>query len=133
MTNWLFHFLWFAFAARSCAADWPQFLGPLRNGVYAGGDLAVSWPKEGPPVLWRKQVGQGFSGPAVSAGKLILFHRRDDKDRIECLDANDGKSLWTFDYVTTYRDDFGFDEGPRATPTIAGGKVLAFGAQGALH
>jgi outer membrane protein assembly factor BamB len=116
-----------------CAADWPQFLGPLRNGVYGGGDLAVSWPKEGPPVVWRKQVGQGFSGPAVSAGKLILFHRRDDKENIECLDARDGKPLWTFDYPTAYRDDFGFDEGPRATPTIAGGKVFVFGAEGALH
>jgi len=121
------------FALRMCASDWPQFLGPARNGVYTGSDLADSWPKEGPSVLWRKRIGQGFSGPAVSSAKLILFHRLDDQEIVECLDAADGKSIWTFEYPTSYRDDFGFDEGPRATPTIVGRKVFTFGAEGALH
>jgi len=64
---------------RACASDWPQFLGPTRNGVYPGTDLAESWPKEGPPIVWRKKVGQGFSGPTVSGGSLILFHRKLDQ------------------------------------------------------
>src|SRR5437588_1780662 len=131
--DWLTHFLWVLFAFRTCAGDWPQFLGPDRNGVYADRDLADSWPKEGPPVVWRKKIGQGFSGPAVSSGKLILFHRLDDKELVECLDTKDGKSLWTLDYPAGYRDDFGFDEGPRATPTITGGKIFTFGAEGILH
>ena len=125
--------LWLVFALRICASDWPQFLGPARNGVYTGSDLADSWPKEGPPVLWRKRIGQGFSAPAVSSAKLILFHRLENQEIVECLDAADGKSIWTFEYPTSYRDDFGFDEGPRATPTITGGKVFTFGAEGALH
>ena len=131
--DWLTHFLWFLFALRTCACDWPQFLGPDRNGVYADSDLADSWPKEGPPVVWRKKIGQGFSGPAVSSAKLVLFHRLDDKELVECLDTKDGKSLWALDYPAGYRDDFGFDEGPRATPTITGGKVFTFGAEGILH
>jgi outer membrane protein assembly factor BamB len=118
---------------RTPAGDWPQFLGPTRNGVYGGSDLAAAWPKEGPPVLWRKTIGQGFSGPVISAAKLILFHRQNNREVVECLDANTGKSLWTFDYSTAYHDDFGFDEGPRATPTIADGRVFAFGAEGMLH
>jgi outer membrane protein assembly factor BamB len=126
----LFSFLVLTHAS---ASDWPQFLGPARDGVYAGTDLADSWPKEGPPVVWRKKVGQGFSGPAVSGGRLILFHRTGDKEAVECLDAGTGKLLWNFDYPTGYRDDFGFDEGPRATPTIAQGKVFTFGAEGSLH
>ena len=48
------------------AADWPQFLGPSRNGVYAGPPLAESWPPTGPSVVWRKQVGAGFAGPSLS-------------------------------------------------------------------
>src|SRR5882672_1966618 len=98
------------------ATDWPQFLGPDRNGVYHGDDLADSWPKEGPANVWQKKVGQGFSGPAVAAGRLVLFHRIENKEVVECLDARDGKTVWHFDYPTAYRDDFGFDEGPRATP-----------------
>src|SRR5882672_6354768 len=102
------------------ASDWPQFLGPTRNGVYAGSALAASWPKDGPPIVWQRKVGPGFSGPAVASGKLILFHRIGDKETVECLDARTGKPLWTYGYPTTYQDDFGFDEGPRAIPAIAG-------------
>src|SRR4051812_35734639 len=114
------------------AADWPQFLGPTRNGVYPGADLATSWPKDGPPILWQRKVGAGFSGPAVASGRLILFDRVDDKEIVECLDAITGKAVWTFDYPTAYRDDFGFDEGPRATPAISDGHVYTYGAEGVL-
>jgi outer membrane protein assembly factor BamB len=115
------------------AQDWPQFLGPTRNGVYPGNDLAETWPKEGPPVVWQKKVGEGFSGLVVALDKLILFHRIDDKETVECLEAKTGKAIWSFDYPTSYRDDFGFDEGPRATPAIADGRVYTFGAEGALR
>ena len=50
--------------------DWPQFLGPARNGVYSGPEIPVSWPKSGPPLLWKIDVGQGFSGPAVARGRV---------------------------------------------------------------
>ena len=69
-----------ALVVHASASDWPQFLGPARDGVYAEADLADSWPKEGPPVTWQKKIGQGFSSPAVSSGKLILFHRLADKE-----------------------------------------------------
>jgi outer membrane protein assembly factor BamB len=114
------------------ASDWPQFLGPTRNGVYSGPTLAASWPKDGPTVLWQRKVGQGFSGPAVASNKLVLFHRVDDKETIECLDAKTGKAIWNFDYPTAYRDDFGFDEGPRATPAIADDHVYTYGAEGVV-
>jgi outer membrane protein assembly factor BamB len=115
------------------ASDWPQFLGPNRNGVYPGADLAGSWPKEGLAVLWQRSIGLGFSGPAVVGGKVVIFHRLSDNERVECLNRADGKTLWHFEYPTAYRDDFGFDEGPRATPAIAGGRVYTLGAEGALH
>ena len=120
------------FAISALATDWPQLLGPTRNGVYAGNDLAAHWPKEGPAVLWQRPVGQGFSGPAVVSSKLVLFHRVDDREVVECHDAGTGKALWTFGYPTAYRDDFGFDEGPRATPTINDGRVFTYGAEGKL-
>ncbi len=129
----LAHLFWLWLALPMCASDWPQFLGPTRNGVYAGNDLADAWAKEGPRIVWKRKIGQGFSGAAVSAGRLILFHRLDGKEVVECLEADKGTSLWTFDCPTGYRDDFGFDEGPRATPTIVDGKVFTFGAEGVLQ
>src|ERR1700676_51146 len=86
--------------APSFGSDWPQFLGPTRNGVYAGADLAENWPKDGPPVVWQKSVGQGFSGPVVAEHKLVLFHRLKDQETAECLDAKTGKQLWIFAYPT---------------------------------
>src|SRR5207249_2276019 len=111
----------FLFTTNTFASDWPQFLGPARDGSYSGTDLIEAFPPGGPKILWKKDIGQGFSGPVVSNGKPILFHRIDDKETVECLDAKTGARLWISDYPTHYQDDFGFDEGPRATPTIDDG------------
>jgi outer membrane protein assembly factor BamB len=115
------------------AGDWPQFLGPQRNGRSDETGLIASWNNEGPPVVWEKEVGAGFAGPAVAQGKLILFHRVANEEVIEALEAGTGNAIWKCAYPTNYRDDFGFDEGPRATPTIAGDTVYTLGASGDLY
>jgi|SRR5579864_2178122 len=121
----------------TCAAargeDWPQFLGPARNGVYSAADIGASWPKDGPALVWKLDVGHGFSGPVVSAGRLILFHRRENRAIVDCLDVRNGHRIWSTEYSTDYVDDFGFDDGPRGTPAIAGEKVYTFGAEGVLQ
>ncbi len=115
------------------AGDWPQFLGPTRDGIYTGPALAENWGGAGPRVVWKKTVGQGLSGPVVSGGRVILFHRQDNREIVEAMEPSTGKTIWRYGYPTTYRDDFGFDEGPRAVPVIAGGIVYTFGAEGQLH
>jgi outer membrane protein assembly factor BamB len=121
-----------AVGGRLAAKDWPQFLGPERNGVYSGPPLATSWPASGPRKVWQKQVGEGFAGPVVAANHLILFHRIAKEEIVEAFDARTGSPQWRSAYPTAYRDDFGFDEGPRATPVVADGRVYAFGAEGKL-
>lgn len=115
------------------ASDWPQFLGPSRTGVYVGAPLNEKWPSSGPRTIWRKQIGQGLSGPVVAGKQLILFHRVDDREVVESFDALTGTAQWRHAYPTTYRDDFGFDEGPRAVPVVADGVVYTFGAEGKLN
>ena len=115
------------------ANDWPQYLGPSRNGIYEGPALADTWGANGPKVVWRKQVGQGFAGPAVVGNRVILFHRVGNEEVVESLDAATGNSMWRYAYPTRYRDDFGFDEGPRAVPVVADGVIYTFGAECQLH
>jgi outer membrane protein assembly factor BamB len=115
------------------AADWPQVLGPDRNGTLAGPPLLESWGPSGPKVVWRKQVGQALAGPAVVQNRVLVFHRVGNEEVLESVDAKTGASGWRYAYPTTYRDDFGFDEGPRAVPVVSGGIVYTFGAQGQLH
>lgn len=105
---------------------------PAPDGTSAETNLAASWPTDGPPVVWKTPVGRGFSGPVVAEGRVILHHRRDDTEVIEAFSVTDGKPLWKHAYPATYRDDFGFDDGPRATPAVVSRRVFAFGAAGVL-
>jgi outer membrane protein assembly factor BamB len=114
------------------AADWPQFLGTMRNGVSSETGLQLAWPKEGPPVVWEKLVGEGFSGPVVAGDKLILLHRKGEQDVVECFDAINGKERWQYTYPTTFQDDYGKGDGPRSTPLIDGQHVYTLGADGHL-
>ncbi len=121
-----------ALAVAAGGADWPQFLGPARNATSPETGLLDSWPKEGPPVLWQKEVGEGFSSPVVAAGRLVLFHRVDNDEVIECLDAATGKELWKHKTPTSYEDPLGKGNGPRSTPAIAGGRVYTLSPGGLL-
>jgi outer membrane protein assembly factor BamB len=115
--------------AAAYAQDWPQHLGPTRDGRYAG-----SWSEKSSfTPVWTRKVGEGFSAPVVAGGRVILFHREDGQEIVESLDAATGKAQWTFRYPTAYRDDFGFSEGPRGTPAVAGDRVYTYGAEGMLH
>ena len=113
-------------------ADWPQFLGPTRNGVSSETRLLQTWGDKGPPVLWDRPVGEGFSGPVVAGDRLLLLHRVGDEEVVECLDAVTGKGRWKYPYATTYQDALGKGNGPRSTPVIADGKVYTLGAEGML-
>jgi outer membrane protein assembly factor BamB len=80
-------------------------------------------------VLWRKRVGEGYSAPSVADGKLILFHRVGDEEVVEALDPDTGESLWRIGYPTSYRDEYGWDNGPRTAPSIIDGVIYTYGAE----
>jgi outer membrane protein assembly factor BamB len=122
-----------AFGMPLHADDWPQFLGPRRDGTSLESKLLDTWPKTGPPVVWQRDVGEGFSGPVIAGERLILFHRIGDDEIVECLNAVTGAPLWKFAYATAYRDALGKGDGPRSTPLIVQDKVVTLGAEGTLH
>lgn len=137
-----------AFAASAAFADdWPQWRGPRRDGVWREQGVMEKFPAGGPKVLWRADVGPGFSGPAVAEGRVYLTDRPAKGDeqiklgsfsrneyqateRVLCLDAGEGRVLWTHHWPCGYKIAYG--TGPRATPTVAGGRVYVLGAMGDL-
>ena len=119
--------VFFAYLGCLWGADWPQHLGPNRNGV--AGETEFS-PKG--TVVWSRDVGAGFAAPVVSEGKVYLYHRVGNEEICEAMDAETGKTRWRTTVPTNYRDDFGFDEGPRAAPVVSGGRVFVHGAHGVL-
>ena len=112
------------------AADWPQFLGPNRNATSGETGLLLTWPKDGPPKLWEKKLGEGFSAPVVAGDRLIVFHRVGDKEVVDSLDSTTGQEQWHYAYKCDYHDGYSKGDGPRATPAIAGDRVFTLGADG---
>ncbi len=120
--------------ARECqAGDWPQILGPDRNGEAQDEPVIAKWPASGPKPSWSYPVGQGYAGPAVVGNRVIVFHRDRNAERVEALDAATGESLWKTDFPATYRGGVNPDLGPRCVPLIHGDCVYVFGAAGDLH
>jgi outer membrane protein assembly factor BamB len=114
------------------AADWPQWLGPDRNGVAPAEGLLSAWPKEGPKVLWRVPCGEGCATPVVAGGRLVLMDRADTAERIRCYAADSGRELWAVEYEETAGVSTAWGQGARSTPVISGGDVYAMGVAGRL-
>ena len=115
------------------AGDWPQILGPSRNGVATGEKLLTSWPASGPRLAWKQTVGSGFAGVAIASNRVIVFHREDDREQVEAIDAATGKVLWKTGFDAHYKGGFNADLGPRCVPLVHKGHVYVYGAAGDLH
>jgi outer membrane protein assembly factor BamB len=111
--------------------DFPQFLGPDRDGVVHGVALERDWTAHPPREVWRQSVGAGWSAFAVAGDLAITQEQRGAEELIVARDRNTGEPVWSHGNVVRFSEAMGGD-GPRATPTIAGGKVYALGATGVL-
>src|SRR5262249_30751433 len=131
------------------ADDWPQWLGPQRDGVWRETGILEKFPPGGPKVRWRTPIAAGYAGPAVSTGRVYVtdhlvpadvhnpksgFQDREAKvtgqERVHCLDEATGKILWTHAYDCDYR--ISYSAGPRTTPVVSGNRVYTLGAMGDL-
>ena len=112
--------------------DWPQFLGPHRDGTSDETGLIDRWPTNGVPVVWEKTIGTGYSAPSVLGDRLVLHHRVGGEEIVECFDAGTGKPLWRYGYPSQFIDPYGYNNGPRCTPLLTAERCYTFGAEGKL-
>jgi outer membrane protein assembly factor BamB len=111
--------------------DWPQWRGPNRDGVSAERGLLKDWPAGGPPLVWKTGgAGEGYSSFSTANGRLYTLGARGGTEYVIAFDAATGKRLWESEHGQRFSNDRG--DGPRATPTIEGDKLYAFGASGDL-
>lgn len=131
----------------SHAADWPQWMGPNRDGVWRETGIVEMLPTNGPTILWRTNVNRGYCGPAVVGDRLFMLDRLQGKpperkpgersspvipgnERVLCIDARTGAKVWEHVYDAPYR--IAYPAGPRATPVVRDGRVYTLGAMGNL-
>jgi outer membrane protein assembly factor BamB len=128
------------------ASDWPQWLGPQRDGVWREEGIVEKFDGK-PKLRWKAAIGGGYAGPAVADGRVFVLDRQLAKgqknpanpfqrgqipgtERVLCLNEADGKLLWKYEYDCPYA--VSYPAGPRCTPTVDGDRVYVLGAMGGL-
>lgn len=113
------------------ANDWPQFLGPRRDGTLPAPVLARDWQLQPPRPLWRHSVGAGWGSFATVGSVAITLEQRGDDEAVVAYRLRTGEPLWMHAYPARYDTAVG-GPGPRSTPAIADGRVFTMGATGVL-
>lgn len=112
--------------------DFPEFLGPQRNGVLESPRLDPDWSARPPEVLWRRSIGPGWSGFAMVAERAVTQEQNGEEELVSCWSLATGERRWTHSDTARYATTIA-GEGPRCTPTIVGDRVYTLGATGLLN
>jgi outer membrane protein assembly factor BamB len=108
---------------------WPQFRGPVRDGIARESKIARSWDAAGPRPLWSMEVGDGYAGPAIAHGRVYLmdYDVENRRDALRCLSLADGREIWRFSYPVSVKRNHGMS---RTVPVITSNLVIAIGPKG---
>lgn len=110
---------------------WIDYRGPERAGIYDQTPINTDWPPDGPPELWRQEVGGGYASMVVADSLVFTIEQRRDREVVAAYGLMDGAQIWEHSWKTRFSESMGGD-GPRATPTWDDGKLYALGANGDL-
>ena len=116
------------------AADWPQWRGPNRDGIWREKGIVERFVTEQLPVRWRAEISNGYSGPTAADGRVYVTDRVTapiQAERVHCFDAMTGAKIWSHDYECKY-EQIDHRNGPRAAVTVDDGRAYSLGAMGHL-
>ena len=111
--------------------DFPQFLGPRRSASVEHVRLARNWTDRPPELVWRHEIGAGWSAFSVVNGHAVTMEQRGDLEMVTCYGLKTGQLEWANSTAARY-EKLEAGIGPRSTPTINEGMVYAIGALGHL-
>jgi outer membrane protein assembly factor BamB len=117
---------------RTRGSDWPQFLGPDQNGVSTETGIRTDWTGNRLPVVWTRDFSTSYGIGSVARGRYYHFDRVQNRERLSCLNVETGETLWEVSSPVDYEDMYGYNNGPRTSPTIDGNRVYTMGVAGRL-
>jgi len=106
---------------------WPAFRGPNRDAICDDGTpLARSWPPQGPPVLWRIELGQGYASAVIRDGRVYVldYDETAKADTMRCLSLADGREIWRNSYPVEVTPNHGCS---RTVPALVNECVVSIG------
>jgi len=112
--------------------DWPWFLGSRHTGVSGETQLPLDWTAGRPSLVWKKEVGTGYSAPSILGERLVVHHRIRRKEVISCRSVTTGEEIWQYSYFSEFSDPYGYNDGPRCSPILDDEQCITFGAEGML-
>jgi outer membrane protein assembly factor BamB len=118
----------------SASQEWPDWRGTNRDGIWKETGIVKKFKNNTIPLKWTIPCGLGYSGPTVSGGKVYLtdlIEKPETSERILCVDANNGETIWTYSYACHY-GNIGYPNGPRTSVVISDGKAYYLGTMGHL-
>jgi len=116
-------------------ADWPQWRGPNRDGVWRETGIGQSFETEQLPVRWRVKISSGYNSPVVANGRVYVMDyvtTPQSAERVHCFDALTGKAIWSYAYKCEYRN-VSYPAGPRAAITVSENQAYSLGTMGHLY
>jgi hypothetical protein len=117
---------------RTVGEDWPRMLGVHYDSKSSETGILKEWPKQGLKILWSKNTGTGYGNGVAALGRWFQFDRHGDVERLTCYVAETGEELWKWEAKVVYRDEYGYNDGPRASPLVDGKNVYVYGVTGRL-
>ncbi|MHC4467248.1 MAG: PQQ-binding-like beta-propeller repeat protein [Planctomycetota bacterium] len=113
--------------ATNLPGSWPRFRGTNFDGIGKVEIVpATTWPEEGPKILWSINVGEGYAGAAVMAGRVYImdYDRDNAQDVIRCLSLEDGKDIWRYSYPMKVKRNHGMS---RTVPAVTEKYIVTMG------
>jgi outer membrane protein assembly factor BamB len=107
--------------------EWPRFRGVNFDNISTDASpLAERWDSAGPPVVWKAVLGEGYSGPIVSNGRVYIldYNERRKADVLRCFSLKTGTELWRRWYYVDLKRNHGYS---RTVPALTDKYLITIG------